>query len=152
MITNKQSYLTGYMVGCRLREGRPSGVMGEPIGYLYGTLTEPLPVLPEWDRETYPVAFIYQYLNYATYKLVVCPAYYYYESSTSGAYMLGTNAPALRWTCNSGEDTWGEPTTLDKSEGIATVGSDKYKWANTDMLYADGTVALSASDPIPVYE
>ena len=112
----------------------PHVVKREPIAYSYNGVI--LPKLPEWDREKYPYAviglldgvyyFTYHYTTYAVYE----NGTYYVSPSAMFAYAL-----------TDGE--W-ESTTLIKS--LTAV------WSNYDMQTTDGTLVLSASDPIPVYE
>lgn len=141
----------GYITGCKLRALRER----KPIAYLYNGVQ--LPPLPEWDRETYP----YVYIAYR--ELTIGPAYIAYltkeplcrksdgatcSQTGSSFFCCSSNyTPAYddAWLNDAYETPWGEYK--------ATGGGYPPIWANYNMLsIEDGSVYLSASDPIPVYE
>ena len=119
----------------------------EPIAYLYNGLQ--LPPLPEWDNETYPVAFITSsYLGGISLNITTN---YIYRTS-GGDYQVGCPG---RMTCSylSTSNSWGAFNAWQPSDlWIMSVGSDYIKWTNTDILHEDGTIATPATEPEPVYE
>lgn len=135
------SLTMGWIVGRRIAGQR--GKKKEPVAYLYNGVR--LPKLPEWDRDMYPWAVI-QYVTITTpaYRLLVSQSPTVLNASLTGG---STPAPGLIWTAG---DTWGEPISNDS--GQTWVNCDLI-WANYDVYYSGGeTLALAASDPVPVYE
>ena len=125
----------------------------KPTAYLYNGIR--LPALPEWDREKYPYAVIY------TRSLT---------ENGSGLTLLSFVSTKLSFVDNTADALTIDETTeflakiyhLENGEWViktedAMVNLYMYLgvtiWANYDVLnYADTTVHLSASDPIPIYE
>lgn len=107
-----------------------------------------LPALPEWDKETYPVAIICYFSFLQKYQLRVCSEFVY-QIDSDGSYDVGV----LNYMSfvSSGVDSWsGSSSVSDGPLWITDVGSDYILWTNTDILYEDGTVATAASEPVPV--
>ena len=115
---------------------------GEPVAYLYNGVR--LPKLPESE---YKYVLIQQlnsrwFQAFATKeKPYVSDKYLYFPSES----MLWDNYYAFDYTYT---DDWG--AIEGASAGLNQVASS-FIWSNTDILNTDGTVYLSASDPIPVY-
>lgn len=117
-----------------------------------------LPKLPEWDKSKYPYAYIADYRDvsgefwlYVTDK----PLHYASRSSVECITSLGETVNYKLFTCADGGSEWVH--TLDETEDISQMVAPI--WCNTDMdayQYGSNTylgyVALSASDPVPVYE
>lgn len=126
--------------------GLTKGGVREPIAYLYNGVQ--LPPLPEWDKETYPYAVI----QYTTI-LPESPIYRLLCSASptvlsTGIFGGSTPAPCLIWT--AGDITWGGG--ILNEDGQVWASCDLI-WANYDVYYSGGeTLAMAASDPVPVYE
>ena len=109
-----------------------------------------LPPLPEWNKEKYPVAYIYLNTLTGNYVLGVCDSYIY-EHDDEGDYRVG----AYKYRTTTGNNgAWGEPPDNYDNGTIwlTDVGTDFIIWTNTDILYENGTVATKATEPKPVYE
>jgi hypothetical protein len=108
----------------------------EPIAYLYNGVQ--LPALPEWDRATYPFAYI-------AYKENI--GYVFAVSGTE------RHANDLKTMMVFGNDY---TRKLVDGEWVAAGGGTGFSpvWGNYDICYANDldTVILPKSDPIPVYE
>jgi hypothetical protein len=112
----------------------------ELVGYSYnGTV---LPELPEWDKETYPYAWIRPYAFGRLLSIQKDVSYAVVEGYENIEYPEDTK---FYWTGNSGE--W----IVDRydRDNMITRGAI---WANFDILSTTGAVTLLASNPIPVYE
>lgn len=111
-----------------------------PIAYSYNGVI--LPALPEWDREMYPYAFI-------GHNFIMTPILYVASEITHGyddydywvAY--GVRIATYDGTANA----WTESDGAESYQNVSRID-----WANFDVLNEDGSVYLSASEPIPVYE
>ena len=115
----------------------------EPIAYSYnGTV---LPPLPEWDKEVYP----YAYITYKSslFRLLTLSKKKHAYSVTSCLFSSEIDT-WLVWELQDG--TW---EAINPYMNIAPV-----IWSNTDIYYKDnvedvgGTIYLTASEPIPIYE
>lgn len=122
----------------------------QPTAYLYNGVK--LPALPEWDREMYPYAVLFQVGITKQYALYFAKDEFYrnteskYTIIPAGVgYVLYRYASgdALEWSFNE-EKTDGASGDLD------LLASSH--WANYDFKNDDGTVYVPASNPIPVYE
>lgn len=113
----------------------------EPVAYLYNGVR--LPKLPKTD---YPYEMLVQNTQNGGCVLLCManPA----KRVDSNLYPIVIYAPYI--ACNATADGYGEFTNYDADGNIAVL----YKpiWANFDVLNADGTVYLAASEPVPVYE
>lgn len=116
--------------------------------YLYNGYQ--LPSLPEWDKETYPVAYIYkQHSDWSNCVLVVCSAFKYRQ--TDYDYQVGRVAPHMQCSAVLNGAEWSAFSAVSTTDSwITPVGSDYIIWTNTDILSKDGSIALPASDPVPV--
>lgn len=122
------------------------------VGYVGAVL----PKLPEWDKEQYPYAVIQIGEDVHSFMISTVPLYYKKtsedicgrENGTSWEYLLSDN-PNNYFGGVPGEWTRvKEPFEIEKDSYIY----DFVSWSNYDILNADSTIYLSASDPIPVYE
>ena len=144
-----QSLMMGWMVGKKLAGMRgkarteteePSGTI---VGYSYNGVT--LPALPEWDKETYPYAYIGHpgttSPNTDTYRLAFAKVALSVTVGDGYAYVSALNT--IEYDLVDG--VW--------TEASYTLYSANPIWSNTDILSkADSTVYLAASEPVPVYE
>lgn len=127
----------GWLVGRMI-----AGMRGkrEPVAYLYNGVR--LPKLPEWDKETYP----YAYLEYAD---KASTLYCVKSTATVGDGYLWFPNDTEGIRCVLLLEKWGGYSDYSPS----SINADRIIWANVDVLnYADGSVWLAASDPVPVYE
>lgn len=126
----------------------------EPIAYLYNGVQ--LPPLPEWDKETYPYAYITQ--NPVTngtggfdYLLTITTDAVYLYTDDDGYAISNCDGDYIQYDYNRGEGVGWIDATLDW--GIDTVRDEGGKlntiWSNTDMTNPDGTLYLEASEPVP---
>lgn len=141
MITNKLSYLTGYYVGCKLREG----LARKPVAYLYNGMQ--LPPFPEWHRSFLPGAAIVIDEDGVTPIMVL----YYYKSTAYD----GNNTfrgPFMRYRYKNGAWTQVKGSISDFSTFSYKVASHNIVWSNADIYDNNGELIISASDPIPVYD
>ena len=117
----------------------------EPVAYLYNGVR--LPALPEWDREKYPYSYVgtAMYLNIEEYR-----AYFAKKIHTKSAGAMMFIDAALRYRLIDGQ--W-----VEHGAGIPPVITSPL-WSNVNIYYdssveeVGGTLYLSASEPIPVYE
>lgn len=120
-------------------------VQKEPVAYLYNGVR--LPKLPEWDRGKYP----YSYVGTVMYKgIEEYRAYFAKEIHTKYASAMSFLDAALRYRLIDGQ--W-----VEHGAGIPPFITSPL-WSNVNIYYdssveeVGGTLYLSASDPIPVYE
>ncbi len=127
------SWLAGFAIGLC---GKPLPIIKKtPIGYSYNGVV--LPELPEWDKETYPYAYILnEDINVNGYVLVLCKTT---KTTTTDWRMNFIWASAYKVVDNA----W---------QSISGAFGGVVVWSNTDVYASDNTLYLSASDPIPVYE
>lgn len=145
------SLFLGWLVGRQIAGMRgkqpvtPDEPSGEIVGYMYNGVQLP-DINAVWDKEAYPYAYIvsmegatglFVSADMPTVVSVDGVEYIYVADGAVGISALVENA-------------WGEM-------GYGTGGGSEAPltatvWSNHDILNADGTVYLKASDPIPVYE
>lgn len=124
-----------------------TGVWGgqkEATMYSYNWVV--LPKLPEWDKAKYPYASIH--LDGST-------GYYWLWLSTEplsrgtlGFIQFPDGATGIGSVYYPNEHTSWPEFTMDEGDIFTTSAL----WANYNILNANGTVYLEASDPVPVYE
>lgn len=139
MNIDRTSLTMGWLVGRQIA-GMRTETGKTPVAYLYNGVQ--LPALPEWDKETYPHAFIAHTGKMFTYLFVL----------SDPTYLVGIEGDWCIKCVNH--------STLNKSTGVWIPGSGNtiersvhsLVWSNFDMVSRDGSIAMSASDPIPVYE
>ena len=120
----------------------------EPIAYLYNGIQ--LPPMPEWDKVKYPYAVIRkdladQYFVEFTDKL------YVYDGDNRNFWCYApVKLKGYKWQDNQYYTDW----KFELESEYTGVKHTAYYifWTNTDILNEDGSVYLSASEPIPVYE
>lgn len=103
------------------------------------------PKLPEWDKATYPYAFIVDGVLYVTGGL---PSY-----KTADEYVYwpvrGDNDTAARATRNKMNTQW---SNLSKITPSANVKAGVLYWSNVDIHDENNNLVIGATEPIPVYE
>lgn len=153
---DRRSWVTGLLM--RLAAG-PVVVKGsrEPVAYLYGKCSEPLPDIyevytPEL-QETYPYVHIYVGAGNTSYRqMYACSSDIYVKKSDDKLYHKTTFSYCV-WRWRPGRDTWEyQSTWADQNNVNAWDNADELLWTSTDILYDDGSVYLGATDPVPVYE
>ena len=115
------------------------------VGYVGAVL----PKLPSWDKEQYPYAYISKSVTSGYYLRCFAVAMVLNASGSSMTTPTEEGVAHCSFYANSSASTW---STLDPS---VWAGGNTFKlpiWANTDIFHADGTLYLSASEPVPVYE
>lgn len=113
--------------------------------YLYGDVE--LPPLPEWDRETYPYAWI-RATNTAKndFRLYV-QSEIKYATSASGVTLIVINkASCLRYSCAIGGTEWEQISVSSSNLAIESWEL----WANFDVYDENNELLLAGSEPIPV--
>ena len=132
------------------------GVKQEPVAYLYNGVR--LPKLPEWDKEKYPYALLYEYWDYSAethsgnYSLDILNtklrldihSYYPQEAYTATRYAYSRDDDSYIWRL----------THKDVVNPRWQPGKhSRYVWANFDFLSVDGSIVIATSpDPAPIYE
>lgn len=113
--------------------------------YLYNGIE--LPPLPEWDRETYPYAFILRYHESGNYRLFIASAEVrYYTSSSTTQFIEYTGGYYHRYS----DTKWGDAENQSLGFSPTTNYQGVPIWSNYDLYTTDGTLYLAATDPIPV--
>lgn len=116
-----------------------------------------LPKLPEWDKTAYPYAILYHPGFLSIYDetknvLMVSDSTFIFNGSQyrpNGDYKTGKSEIEI-----DAESTWSDFTyhEYNDADGGFYKSVAKVYWSNHDILNDDGTIHLSASDPVPVYE
>lgn len=138
MTDKMKSFVKGILLGM---VGKPLPISQgkEPIAYLYNGVR--LPKLPEWDRGVYPYAVI-DVVNSTT-----CLNLYALLPTVNGnQYVFADKCAVIYYTLKG--DTWEYFDSLT----ISQASFDDMIWASHDIINADGTTYLAASEPTPVYE
>ena len=141
IIKDPKSWRTGFELGLAGFSFPYSKPRRKPPAYLYNGIR--LPALPEWDKVMYPYAFIETTFGLYYLRVLANPL-------TPDGDSFRFNAPGLVAGAQidvvtggySGWNGWSEVTDNTRTP----------IWSNYDVLTADGTVFLAASDPVPVYE
>lgn len=114
---------------------------GEPVAYLYNGVR--LPALPEWDVEAYPYVLICE---------------------VDGVYYVTTRSDQQRCLTGGKLFWYSNYPTFTLKDGVWIEEYDAFPvgrvivWANYDVYYSSavedlgGTLYMTASDPVPVYE
>ena len=138
----------------------PPGMLdgkGEPVAYLCDGVE--VPVFPEWDKEKYPYAMLTSsaYGDVCGLYLFVATEPIYLVSSYITKVRLRNDGEYIKSeiNINLGENSWtvGVPTNCTTTENIEVLDDDNpgVIWANTDVLWDDGTICLEAYEFTPVY-
>jgi hypothetical protein len=124
--------------------------------YLYGheadkTVTYngvELPELPEWDKVSYPYAVIV-YKTEPNYSVYFSKTPFYWDMYVTNWHADGTESIAYDYDTET--ETWVYKTTYETYTQFTS--STKLLWSNRDIAKkSDGTLVLSASDPVTTYE
>lgn len=137
------SFKTGLALGLC---GKALPWKAEPVAWLYNGVR--LPKLPEWDKETYP----YAYVGITTYQgIEEYRAYFAKEKHTKSSSAMGfITEDVIRYRLIDGQ--W-----VEHGPGISAIIASPL-WSNVDIYYnssveeVGGTLYLAASEPVPVYE
>lgn len=143
---DKNSFMQGHLLGCRLRGQRPEGK--KPTAYSYnGTVLPPLP-----EVEGMPYALICHGLSKDYWFVYLGAEAFPYTASVLGSSIACDGDTYYRLV----DGEWGYRATTTNSINI--IGMDGVRetdiiWANHDLINSsDGSVYLAATEPIPVYE
>jgi len=118
------------------------------VGYSYNGAV--LLKLPEWDKGNYPYAIIVEQTSALTktYKLELTqnPPYRHEISirAPEGSFIVYKNV--------DGNDYWVKSEEFESTTMILWDSHYSLIWASHDVLKADNSVYLAASEPVPVYE
>ena len=121
------------------------------IGYVGAVLPE----LPEWDKETYPYAYIKEsYVINNSYTLMLFKAPYALNGTTRFAEFIAVDGETFLKCGHYKNDGWSALTeiTADSTDDYMERMVELKVWSNFDLVTEDGSVLLSASEPIPVSE
>ena len=134
-----------------LAASTPIPIYNEPVNYLYNGVQ--LPKLPEWDKTVYPYAVIYSPAVFGIvsddYSLAVTSAPLFASGGTTNALKSTDTVTYRKCSYDAETDTWkqlGDEVTGTFDQTCAV------RWANYEVLYADGTICTEASEPVPIYE
>lgn len=136
----------------------------EPVAWLYNGVR--LPKLPEWDKETYPYAFMTVMATSSnTSAYLYCSPVPIYKNDNGGlisSLITKQDGTVICYTCSLLSDgtvfeDWTRYENGDKSvvsdASFIVINTALIKWSNYDMLnYSDDSVYLAASEPVPVYD
>lgn len=153
-----RSWLIGYTLGiCGKPLPLTNGGKKEPIAYLCNGVE--VPVFPEWDKEKYPYAMLTSnaygdvcglYLFVATEPIYLVSSYITMVRLRNGGEYIKSEI-----NINEGDNSWtvGTPTNCTATDNIESFSQASFNviWANTDVLWNDGTVCLEDSEITPVY-
>lgn len=171
MTEKDKDFLEGLAISAACHVLPARKVFREPIAYSYNGVI--LPKLPEWDREAYPYAVIYNrfmginILHVSSSKWIGTGEPFFAYDEPFGEKTVN-ESPCLRFEIkyeyegNRVIEYWGDTdadllTQLGQmvdtdGDGFVDRGAESAYWSNHDIIGADGTVLIAASDPIPIYE
>lgn len=138
--TEVNPFLQGVEIGRKIKAQRLA--KQEPVAYMYNGVQ--LPELPEWDKETYPYAFINGDDTYYMLHVTDKPL------KAIDGYMRSEEGTVAHEYSELGDGVWKKFYQTNIIAGVHTLLLPM--WSNRDVLNEDGSVYLSASEPIPVYE
>ena len=130
--------------------------------YLYNVVK--LPALPEWDKTVYPYAFIYAIgtngdgVSSEVYTLIISASnQMVYDSIGIGfrydaiGITKAVSTDGTEWVDRT-YDSGGSEYFYVKREEPTDILYIRVAWANFDVLNANGSVYVAASEPVPVVE
>ena len=134
-----RDWITGFVLERCSRAFEPKPI----VAYLYNGVR--LPALPEWDRDVYPFATITAHSGglycFNASDIVLALDYTMSRPNDSGAFLN------IRSAYDKETESWGENKTS------AVNGYDGSPiWSNFDIYKSDGSLYLSASEPVPIYK
>ena len=127
------------------------GILDEAFGAcLYNGVR--LPALPEWDKEAYPYAVIYQEEDKGVYCLTVTTGVVTIAASKGNVDGKTSDVPTIKMYSIDGSQ-WGfaRETTTPDLPGFPRFRD--YIWSNHDIYRTaslGGTLVIGASEPVPV--
>jgi hypothetical protein len=132
---DETSLTLGWLVGRRI-----AGQRRKPVTYLYNGVE--LPPLPEWDKETYPYAWI-RTVNGRYFFAATSSRPYYVWDNDNGIGIVSAYGKYVRYNLVDG--VW----VLDAEDLGSTgfglkEGASMFVWTNFDVITEDGTVYFSA--------
>ena len=138
---SKASFMLGFIAGVTSVGGVAKK---EATMYSYNGVV--LPKLPEWDKTTYPYAFI---VNHSTkgYMLVIQDVAE--TTNKAGNVAVLIDSP-IQYAVVDG--AWKESSLYSTSVPIVWSNHDVYYKTDDDYGDLSGALYMSASAPIPVYE
>lgn len=120
----------------------------EPVAYLYNGVR--LPAIPEYDKAAYPYSVI-TYSGTTNKNAILCVSDKSPTMDDNGKLVHANYSKYVKYYWANGSEEW-----ADNGSGVTTTGTlwpgNSSFWTNTDILNADGSVYLEASEPVPVYE
>lgn len=149
---NPSAMLLGFQVGQAIRRMRGKR---EPVAYLYNGVELP-DINTVWTDELkaeYPYGYIFGgFWVGSTWQFACTTAPVYIDGEY---FRASANLSKKQWTYQYYEgypDTWYVQGSSDvvKDDTMGRASADK--WSNYDIFDTNGSLALAASDPIPVYE
>ena len=150
-----QDWLTGWLYGM---VGRFMLVKNVPIPIAYSYNGTVLPKLPEWDKETYPYAVIYEFGDgTGKYLFVMTEPPITYGYSFMGGYRVELSDGAFgKFVAGPHDAEWHNDGWYG-TEAVGNCHVDEVLWSNTDIYYHDGasdglagTLLIAASEPVPI--
>ena len=154
MAYNEKDFQTALVCGL-MSKGRE--LKGTPIAYLYNGVQ--LPGLPEWDKSKYPYALVISdgSDDGSVLYLLSEKAGYRERTTDNGAYyeFIATAETDLFVYNSENGSAWEYLVDYSTGKNDEIIGGYKHfyaEWSNHDILNTDGTIYLSASEPVPVYE
>jgi hypothetical protein len=144
MTEEMRSRLLGMILG---RVSRGQFPQREPVAFLYNGVRLPgLPVVDGLPNVYFAKRTIMGITGYCAY----FTSEPYYAFASTGEYCIGRRIGDCYYIVKEGDTEWAYQSTWENEgviEPVATVF-----WANFDIFNEDGSVALAASNPVPVYE
>lgn len=109
-----------------------------------------LPTLPEWDKETYPYAYIYKNSGYAGGYGLNCSAYP--VRTNNGVFWASSGSRYLTFGLNSvGEWEQGATATVPNSGNLFSPEVYPIIWSEFDITDRnDDSIYLSSTSPLPL--
>ena len=149
----------GWLVGRHIAAQRMRG-SSEQVGYLYNGVR--LPQLPDWDKATYPYAWISKGMYSDYYALAISTGACEYRSWNDKGnmyYLYPVNAPITVKAAylydgeyENGEWNFTWEKTYEENPVFSSAGLGLPVWSNYDVKnHYDGTIYCAASNPIPIY-
>lgn len=142
---------TAFFYGRVAKEGETPTHTFDGVDYV-GAI---LPPLPEWDKTVYPYALItevvqgerYHFVAFSTKPMAhpdnIMPEYIWYGTQPTD------DGATIEYICRTTDnDGW----VFKHDSSYFRDPLFNLRWANHDALNTDGTIYLSAIDPIPIYE
>lgn len=131
---------------------------GKLLGYRYGTSTDVLPALPEWDKAAYPYAMMF--LIDGIYTLYAMQDRLTYGKTADGNSYVYVYKPAgvafryIEFGARTTSTAWAGPVAQEKTDPDNNVYRSfaNVIWTSADIYNTNGTVYMAATNPEPVYE